>query len=285
MAVASRVTMRSMRPRSGHFVAAMLLVACGGGAAATQLPKAPPQAPPEVGASPEAGPPAEAAAAVEAAPPPVTTESCTADAAWLAGGTFKTASEGKTVTVQPFCLDRTEVTADAYAACVRAGQCTADHLTEAPLQIHEARYCNYGARGRGKHPINCVDWNESATYCRAQGKRLPTQEEWEWAARGGSEGRPFPWGNQPPRLGCTILESGAATCPAGSNSQDVAPGGIHDLAGNVSEWTQSAYGSDRIHRGGDWGVTNPAILALTIAEGDHAAPEHRDGLVGFRCAR
>jgi formylglycine-generating enzyme required for sulfatase activity len=127
--------MRSMRLRSGHFVAAMLLVACGGGAAATQLPKAPPQ----VAASPEAGPLAEAveaAAAVEAAPPPVTTESCTADAAWLAGGTFKTASEGKTVTVQPFCLDRTEVTADAYAACVRAGQCTADHLTEASLQIH-----------------------------------------------------------------------------------------------------------------------------------------------------
>lgn len=77
--------------------------------------------------------------------------------------------------VQPFCLDKTEVTVDAYEACVKADKCT--------QASNKHRFCNLRWEGRGKHPINCVDWNQATAYCKAQDARLPTEVEWEFAAR------------------------------------------------------------------------------------------------------
>ncbi|MBM4376963.1 MAG: SUMF1/EgtB/PvdO family nonheme iron enzyme, partial [Deltaproteobacteria bacterium] len=83
------------------------------------------------------------------------------------------------VAVEAFCMDRTEVTTAAYAACVSAGKCTRAHTGSVFAS------CNAGVSGRENHPINCVDRNQADAYCQAQGLRLPTEEEWEYAATGG----------------------------------------------------------------------------------------------------
>ena len=115
----------------------------------------------------------------------------------IPGGTYTMGDRRDTVTVGAFCLDVTEVTVSAFGTCVSSGACSSDGLG---TQSYDGKdqgkgACNWGIPGREKHPINCVDWSQSATYCHAQGKRLASEEEWEWAARGGDEGRAYPWGN------------------------------------------------------------------------------------------
>ena len=203
----------------------------------------------------------------------------------LHGGKFKMGDRGDSVTVAPFELDVTEVTVDAYAACVRAGACSSDGLVCDALS-------NWGVSGRGTHPMNCVDWNQATAYCGAQGKRLPTEQEWEWAARGQEKATIYPWGNDEPggqlcwggEGGNPKIGDHTSTCPVGSYPRGDAPGGIHDLAGNVWEWTSSAYdGTSRVDRGGSW--------SWALAEFFHAAarvadkPADRSADLGFRCAR
>ena len=88
-------------------------------------------------------------------------------------------------------MDLTEVTVAIYDACVRAGSCTRAGGPDLDP------FCNEGKPERANHPINCVDWNQAMTYCNYIGARLPTEPEWEYAARG-SDGRKYPWGNTPP---------------------------------------------------------------------------------------
>jgi len=106
---------------------------------------------------------------------------CPPEMAAIAGGTFEMGEWGDTVVVQPYCLDVSEVTAAAYAACVRKKQCTASKL-------ECSEQATFGKADKGDHPINCTDWAEASRYCQALGKRLPTEQEWEWAARGQSRG-------------------------------------------------------------------------------------------------
>jgi len=192
-------------------------------------------------------------------------------------------------TVRPFCLDATEVTVDAYTACVATGRCGADHpsqTTEDGSIFVDAPTCNYGVSGRGQHPMNCVDWGQASTYCNLRGKRLPTEEEWEWAARGGYEARSFPWGSEEPRF--QLCWSGpikiGGTCRVGDSPAGDAVGGIHDLAGNVWEWTSNSTGSDaRVARGGGWS----SLVASNLgASGRTERPStNRNNDLGFRCAR
>ena len=216
---------------------------------------------------------------------------CPAGMASLPGGSFTMGDRNDSVTVQPFCMDVTEVTVDAYEVCVRAGQCSADHpgqWTPDGNTFTAATACNYGVSGRGNHPVNCVDWGQSATYCHAQGKRLPSEEEWEWAARGESQGRSYPWGNAAPnfQLCWSGIQKRSGTCPVGSFPEGDAPGGIHDLAGNVLEWTSSnfdATGAARVNRGGSW--YNVVASYFRAAYRDWYSPSYRFYLLGFRCAR
>ncbi len=181
--------------------------------------------------------------------PPVA--SCPVGMASVPGGSFKRCTpdvDERTVRVpvEPFCIDRTEVTVDAYASCVREGRCTGDHpasVTPDGKTFTPDEHCNFGVPGRGSHPMNCVDWSQSVSYCAAQNKRLPTEQEWEWAARGGAEARRYPWGNEPRDshvCGLGTPEK-TGTCPVGSIPSEDAPGGIHDLAWNVEEWTATRY--------------------------------------------
>jgi formylglycine-generating enzyme required for sulfatase activity len=136
--------------------------------------------------------------------------------------------------VSPFFFDRTEVTVEAYLACVRAKGCTASKPGEA---------CNATAKKpRLQHPMNCITKGQAEQYCAAQGKRLPSEAEWEFAARG-TDGRNYPWGNEV--AGEQLCWQGRAggsskkTCPVGSFPEGASPFGALDMAGNVAEWTST----------------------------------------------
>jgi formylglycine-generating enzyme required for sulfatase activity len=184
--------------------------------------------------------------------------------------------------VAAFKIDRTEVRVSEYRHCVDEGAC-------APPAV--ASGCNWSTPGRGDHPINCIDWDQAAAYCGWVGKRLPTEQEWEKAARG-TDGRIYPWGNEGPSCDVAVMSAGsgagcggASTAPVGSRDRGRSPYGLFDMAGNVYEWTGSLYesgGGARVLRGGSWKNDGDAIRT---SHREGALPNLRDASVGFRCAQ
>ena len=178
--------------------------------------------------------------------------------------------------IAAFYMDKTEVTVSAYAACVSAGKC---------MSYTDAN-CNAGVQGRDNHPINCVDWNQSTAYCAWAGKRLPTEEEWQYAADA-ADGRLYPWGNATPDTqlcwngpGNTLGEGNRmSTCAVGSFPTGDSPSGLSDMSGNVFEWTSS--GSDI--RGGGWNIKDPMTVRVALRYPSPSSP--RDFSTGLRCAR
>jgi formylglycine-generating enzyme required for sulfatase activity len=193
------------------------------------------------------------------------------------------------VSVKAFDIDRLETTVAGYAACVTAGKCAAPVPPPG-----KDRFCNWGKTERAQDPINCIDWNEARIYCEFRGKRLPTEAEWELAARG-TDGRRWPWGNTPPgtrELCWHRLQGEQGTCPVGSFPDGASPYGVLDLAGNVSEWTADhlcPYSTpdckteDYVGRGGSWDYSNAANVTATGRLGGPA--DHKRDLLGVRCAR
>ena len=165
------------------------------------------------------------------------------------------------VSVSAVCMDRVEVTVDAYAKCVASGKCT-DAGTDPA--------CNGASRGH--HPVNCISAKQAADYCGSVQKRLPTEEEWELAARGPG-GRRYPWGDAVPSAQvCWQREKSEGTCEAGSLPAGSTPEGILDMTGNVLEWTSSkpcSYADannckeGRVVRGGSWYAAQPSGLRTT----------------------
>jgi sulfatase modifying factor 1 len=204
------------------------------------------------------------------------------EVAVICGGTFAMGESGQLVSVDDFELDIAEVTADAYEACIAAGSCTAPDA---------GGLCNRAGEGKGNHPINCVDWDQAVAFCAWAGKRLPTEFEWEWAARGQAAATLYPWGDDEPGARACWNGTGndagensrASTCPVAAFPSGDAPGGIHDLGGNVWEWTSTPAGPARVTRGGSWDVADPRwLLAASRAE---TVPAIRYLGLGLRCAR
>jgi len=171
------------------------------------------------------------------------------------------------------------VTAAAYHACVLAGRCTPPRAGED---------CTYGRQPH--HPINCVSFDQAKAYCSFVEKRLPSETEWELAARGPGLRR-FPWGSEAPddRRLCWKQQG---TCEVGSHPNGNTPEGLEDLAGNVWEWTTSRYcpydqptcdDKRRTLRGGSWGSGEPTMVTSTVRH--ESDEENRGATVGFRCAR
>ena len=193
-----------------------------------------------------------------------------------------------------FAIDKLEITVAEYDAFVKA---TGGKMPTTPA---------WG--WRPKDPVVNVDWTEAAAYCKSKGKRLPTEAEWEKAARG-VEARTFPWDSETEEkidLNSDIAnvmgdqDKHATTAPVGSYPLGASVYGALDMAGNVWEWCADWYGpkyyktspaknpvgpdkaTDRVFRGGAW---NNSIYVLRSANRSFAPPDYRDNSLGFRCAR
>jgi formylglycine-generating enzyme len=217
-----------------------------------------------------------------------TNPSCPAGMAALPGGTFRLGERGDTVSVRPFCMDLTEVTVADYKACTRRGSCSAAHREvdgpgiDPALRDYVSGGCNIRHGDRDRHPINCVDWSQAEAYCKANGKRLPSEEEWEWAARGGVEGRAHPWGSAEPAA--QLCWKRGATCAVGSFPAGHSVNGVADLSGNVWEWTASRYRDQGyVVRGGSHDTVISAWLSASFSRSHPPAKRHTD--LGFRCVR
>ena len=184
------------------------------------------------------------------------------------------------VAVARFYLDATEVLTGPYKKCVAEGKCK---------PTHDADFCNEPHTDRDDHPINCVDYVMAEAYCAHLGKRLPTEREWEYAARGGSEQRMFSWGEQDPSSKNACYQHGES-CSAKS----FAPGafGLYDMSGNVWEWTSSWYGqypreltdgTHKVYRGGSWSRRFPKWLRNSVR--NRYTPDESSAGLGFRCAK
>ena len=184
------------------------------------------------------------------------------------------------VTINSFEMDRTEVTVTAYGTCVHAGACWVPETGD---------LCNWGKPDKSNHPVNCVTWYHASQYCCWAGKRLPSELEWEYAARG-TDGRTYPWGNDPPerQLCWNRGDTGLGTCAVGSHALGASPHGLLDMAGNVWEWTSTAdnegHSTDSfIIRGGSWFFGAEWCFRVHV-RGRSRSMEVIDD-VGFRCAR
>ena len=191
------------------------------------------------------------------------------------------------VSLSAYEIDRTEVTQEAFAACVDAGAC--------PVPA-----CEWDPVVRAQHPVVCVTWTDARDYCAWAGKRLPTEAEWEKAARG-TDGRLHPWGDEPATCArANYFGCAGATQPVGIHPSGRSPYGVEDMAGNVSEYVRDRYAADyyatspdtdpagpttgarRVRRGGGWGGT--ADLLTTFVRRSVAVDVTRNAW-GFRCAR
>ncbi len=135
-----------------------------------------------------------------------------------------------------FWLDETAVTAAAYGDCVDAGECMVPVAAQHPTLTYEVP-------GKENHPINGMNWYQAKQYCEWLGKRLPTEAEWEFAARG-DDGRYFPWGNDVTTCSHVVAEGcgePAGTGAVGSKPLGASPFGALNMADNVMEWCSDYY--------------------------------------------
>jgi serine/threonine-protein kinase len=193
-----------------------------------------------------------------------------------------------TVFLDAFWIDRTEVTDGMYALCVAEGAC------QPPVNSNY-----YGIPEFDNNPVTNVDWNMAQAYCGWAGRRLPTEAEWEKAARG-TDGRYYPWGNEAPNA--DLLNYGlnvGVTTAVGSYPAGASPYGALDMAGNVWEWVADWYqvdyytlgntsnpqgphdGRHRVIRGGAWGIFEAGVSTSARVR---YLPESSSYDVGFRCA-
>jgi formylglycine-generating enzyme required for sulfatase activity len=192
-----------------------------------------------------------------------------------------------TVYLDAFWIMQTEVTNAQYAKCVAAGACSAPDNN----RWQDAAYAD--------HPVIYVDWNQASAYARWAGGRLPTEAEWEKAARG-TDGRTYPWGNEAPAASlANCCEFVNDTTPVGSYPAGASPYGALDMAGNVWEWTADWYdgsyysqspvqtptgpanGNSRVVRGGAY--HNDADV-VRVALRNWSDPGGRSWVGGFRVA-
>ncbi len=200
----------------------------------------------------------------------------------------------QTVYVDAFYMDKFEVSNEMYDACVYAVEC------RRPQQGGSATRNTYFSNPVfANYPALYIDWKMANAYCEWRGARLPTEAEWEKAARG-TDARMYPWGNQEPdcslanRVGCV-----ADTTPVDQHEKGQSPYGVYGLSGNVWEWTSTLFKKypydatdgredpdklgERIARGGSWhvfGGNSGNVRADTRLKLD---PGYFGGYVGFRC--
>ncbi|MFM7174568.1 MAG: formylglycine-generating enzyme family protein, partial [Caldilinea sp.] len=187
------------------------------------------------------------------------------------------------VILSDYYIDKYEVTNARYKICVDAGGCT-------PSGSVDSYY-----------PVSNVSWYAARAFCAWAGKRLPTEAEWEKAARGNSDTRKYPWGNDAPD--CTKLNYANCvgyTSQVGSYPSGASPYGVMDMAGNVWEWVNDWYsdsyyresgitnpqgpatGESRVLRGGAWDYDDRDVRSALRGS---SGPDNWGNDLGFRCVR
>ena len=196
------------------------------------------------------------------------------------------------VVLDSFYLDTFEVTNGRFAKFVAAIQ------SEPPWGFADQETPVIQA----ERPVRWVNWMEALGYCLWAGKRLPTEAEWEKAARG-TDGRTYPWGNDPPTAAHAVFgltEAAETVSPIGNRDKGQSPYGVHDLAGNLYEWVTDRYdeefyttnpprnprgpgeGTTKVQRGGSYTNSPYRLRSSFRTKGD---PTEHDPHVGFRCAQ
>lgn len=194
-------------------------------------------------------------------------------------------------------MSRTAVTVAQYAECVRKGVCA---------KPGTGGNCNWGRPGREHHPVNCVNWAQADKYAKFIGARLPTEAEFEYAARSGGKNWKYPWGDAEPSCEKAVMSaaagagcSGKGTMPVCSKPEGSTLQGLCDMAGNVGQWVEDAYqGSYRVP--GEVGADADEVLGRVVRGGafnsdlarylrtsyrDSSPEGYRGADVGFRLAR
>jgi formylglycine-generating enzyme required for sulfatase activity len=197
------------------------------------------------------------------------------------------AAPSESISLSAYRIDQFEVSQGNYAFCVAAGICTEPSG-------------DYDPTGTPTLPVVQVSYSQAATFCDWLGRRLPTESEWERAARG-TDQRRYPWGADAPS--CTLVQFDGCEgdlLPVGSVTGGNSPIGASDLAGNAAEWVADFYsptyypqgpnvdppgpgsGSDRVVRGGSH---RDDAEKLRTFQRERARPDETDGARGFRCAQ
>jgi len=210
------------------------------------------------------------------------------------------------IILSEYSIDKYEVSVSNFRKCITSGNCN-NMNSEKPHfnTISDDEACNIGASDRENHPANCVSWYGAEIYCEWLGKRLPTEAEWEKAARG-TDGRKYPWGND--NLSCdnAVVNDGCGTgttMPVGSKPDGASPYGVEDMVGNVWEWvydwydeyyyavspdedpTGPEFGEYRSLRGGSWLDNYDKTSDRRASARSKHYPNLRHAARGFRCAK
>jgi iron(II)-dependent oxidoreductase len=200
-------------------------------------------------------------------------------------------------------IDRDEVSLGEYLLWLRQQQ---RHLPEEVRKLidHLTTIHAMTPETLTRWPALYVTWSEASDFCRTHEKRLPTEAEWEKAARGNS-GNLFPWGQRPPTSALAMfgqyhVHEIPIVAPVDSGEEGRSPYGLHHMAGNAAEWVEDWFGIDyyatmpdrnphgpangryKVVRGGSW-KSAPALLRTATRSG--ASPDRRAATIGFRCAR
>lgn len=211
---------------------------------------------------------------------------CSAGQTFVPAGTMQMGGYGyedqqpiHEVSVKAFCMGTTEVTVAEYHECVQAKACTA---------AGNDLFCNVWNVGRDNHPVNCVDMAQAQQYCAWAKGKLPTEEQWEYAAKGPTS-RLYPYGESTPSS-TLVCWTENGTCPSDEPQADRSYFGLAGMGANVTEWTLSPYCSytnpfcgstQRVVRGGEW--YNHDAFMVEAANRGSAAPVLSGSTVGVRC--
>ncbi|MBI4739303.1 SUMF1/EgtB/PvdO family nonheme iron enzyme [Candidatus Woesearchaeota archaeon] len=200
-----------------------------------------------------------------------------------------------TVTLDAFWIDKTEVTNAMYILCVKVGKC------REPLSLKsDKRDSYYGNSGFDNYPVIYISWENANAYCGWAGRRLPTEAEWEKAARGTDGRSTYPWGDATPDVNkLNYYDNIKDTTEVGKYPSGASPYGVLDMAGNVWEWVNDWYdenyyrasplqnpigpisGQYRTLRGGGWDNVG---YDVRVSVRNRVTPTIVTNNIGFRCA-